>query len=299
MSPGAASSQPQDCLRGRESPPRRRFPPGWRRVRPPLPGERRAARGPLARRGAGQGASRRARSPPRDRALARLIAGTVLRRLGELEAVLSSFLEKPLPERQGNLWPILLVGAAQLLFLATPPHAAVGLAVEQARRDRFARRYDRLVNALLRRLAREGASVLRRPRRRAARHSRLALRAMEQDLRRGRARAASPKPRSARRRSTSPSRAEPEAVGAAPRRHRAADRHGAARGRRPHRGSGRLRGGRLVGAGRGRSLAGAAARIPSPDLTSPICARRPAARRPSSPRPAPIVTAVDLSEARA
>jgi 16S rRNA (cytosine967-C5)-methyltransferase len=98
---------------------------------------------------------------PRDRALARLIAGTVLRRLGELEAVLSGFLEKPLPERQGNLWPILLAGAAQLLFLATPPHAAVGLAVEQARFDRYARRYDRLVNALLRRTAREGTDVLK------------------------------------------------------------------------------------------------------------------------------------------
>ena len=73
---------------------------------------------------------------PRDRALARLIAGTVLRRSGELEAVLSSFLEKPLPARKGNLWPILLAGAAQLLFLDTPPHAAVGLAVEQTRRER-------------------------------------------------------------------------------------------------------------------------------------------------------------------
>lgn len=97
---------------------------------------------------------------PRDRALARLIAGTVLRRSGELEAVLSSFLEKPLPARKGNLWPILLAGAAQLLFLDTPPHAAVGLAVEQTRRDRRARTFDRLVNALLRRVTREGASVL-------------------------------------------------------------------------------------------------------------------------------------------
>jgi len=97
---------------------------------------------------------------PRDRALARLIVATVLRRLGELEAILSGFLKKPLPARQGNVWPILLSGAAQLLFLATPPHAAVGLAVEQARKDRIARRYDRLVNALLRRLAREGTSVL-------------------------------------------------------------------------------------------------------------------------------------------
>ena len=97
---------------------------------------------------------------PRDRGLARLIAATVVRHLGQLESVLSSFLEKPLPERRGNLWPILLAGAAQLLFLATPPHAAVGLAVEQARRDRFARRYDRLVNALLRRTGREGADIL-------------------------------------------------------------------------------------------------------------------------------------------
>jgi 16S rRNA (cytosine967-C5)-methyltransferase len=97
---------------------------------------------------------------PRDRALARLIAATVLRRLGELEAVLNAYLDKPLPKRLGTLWPILLSGAAQLLFLETPPHAAVGLAVEQARLDRRAARYDKLVNALLRRVAREGAATL-------------------------------------------------------------------------------------------------------------------------------------------
>jgi 16S rRNA (cytosine967-C5)-methyltransferase len=97
---------------------------------------------------------------PRDRALARLIAGTVLRRLGELEVVLKNFLQKPLPERQGHLWPILLSGAAQLLFLQTPPHAAVSIAVEQTRRDRKARRFGGLVNALLRRVANEGAQVL-------------------------------------------------------------------------------------------------------------------------------------------
>ncbi len=97
---------------------------------------------------------------PRDRALARLIVATVLRHRGELDATLSGFLEKPLPERQGNLWPILLAAAAQVLFLATPPHAAVGLAVEQARRDRLAHRYDKLVNALLRRLTREGMAAI-------------------------------------------------------------------------------------------------------------------------------------------
>ena len=98
---------------------------------------------------------------PRDRGLARLIAATVLRRLGELEAVLNSYLEKPLPKQKGALWPILLSGAAQLLFLETPPHAAVGLAVDQTRGDRHAGRYDKLVNALLRRVSREGAAALR------------------------------------------------------------------------------------------------------------------------------------------
>jgi 16S rRNA (cytosine967-C5)-methyltransferase len=97
---------------------------------------------------------------PRDRALARLIAATVLRRLGQLEAVLNSYLEKPLPKQKGALWPILLSGAAQLLFLETPPHAAVGLAVDQVRKDRHAGRYDKLANALLRRVAREGAATL-------------------------------------------------------------------------------------------------------------------------------------------
>ncbi|MGZ5889738.1 MAG: RsmB/NOP family class I SAM-dependent RNA methyltransferase [Hyphomicrobium sp.] len=97
---------------------------------------------------------------PRDRAHARVIAGTVLRHAGELKALLASYLEKPPPEPSGKLWPILLAGAAQLLFLETPPHAAVGLAVEQARLDPRAKRYDRLVNAVLRRVSREGTAAL-------------------------------------------------------------------------------------------------------------------------------------------
>src|SRR5262249_37487226 len=51
----------------------------------------------------------------RDRAFARLLAATVLRRLGELEQVLRAFLEKPLPGAGRRVWPILLAGAAQLL----------------------------------------------------------------------------------------------------------------------------------------------------------------------------------------
>lgn len=97
---------------------------------------------------------------PRDRAFARLLAATVLRRLGTLEAVLGSFVEKPLPKEGQRARIILLCTAAQLLILGTPAHAAINLAVEQCRRDRFARRFDKLANAVLRRIADEGKAVV-------------------------------------------------------------------------------------------------------------------------------------------
>jgi 16S rRNA (cytosine967-C5)-methyltransferase len=99
--------------------------------------------------------------PPRDRALARAIAATVLRRQGELEHVLKAFLERPLPANKGRLWPILLTGAAQLVCLGMPPHAVVDLAVETTRRDRGARRFAKLVNAVLRRVAERGPELIK------------------------------------------------------------------------------------------------------------------------------------------
>src|SRR5262249_8390527 len=96
----------------------------------------------------------------RDRAFARAVAATVLRRQGELEHVLHPFLEKPLPADKGYLWPILLTGAAQLLCLDMPAHAVVDLAVETTRRDRAAHRFAKLTNAVLRRVAERGAAML-------------------------------------------------------------------------------------------------------------------------------------------
>jgi len=97
---------------------------------------------------------------PRDRALARAVAATTLRRQGELEHVLGAFLERPLPRDQGRLWPILLAGAAQLVCLDMPAHAVVDLAVETTRRDRGAHRFAKLVNAVLRRVAERGRELL-------------------------------------------------------------------------------------------------------------------------------------------
>lgn len=96
----------------------------------------------------------------RDRAFARMIAATVLRHHGELRALINRFLEKPLPEKQGRLEQILLAAAAQLVFLQTPPHAAISLAVDQCRADSAARRFDKLTNAVLRRVSEQGAAIL-------------------------------------------------------------------------------------------------------------------------------------------
>jgi 16S rRNA (cytosine967-C5)-methyltransferase len=74
--------------------------------------------------------------------------------------VLDTFLERGMPDKGGKLYPILLSGAAQLIFLKTPPHAAIDLAVRLAQWDSRARRYDKLVNAVLRRVAKEGDSIV-------------------------------------------------------------------------------------------------------------------------------------------
>ncbi len=97
---------------------------------------------------------------PRDKALAHLIASTILRRHGELAAIVRTFLAKPLPEKRGQLWPILLSGAVQLVLLDTPPHAVLNIAVEQCRKDPGACRFDKLTNAVLRRVSEQGRSIL-------------------------------------------------------------------------------------------------------------------------------------------
>jgi 16S rRNA (cytosine967-C5)-methyltransferase len=102
----------------------------------------------------------RANVEPRDRAFARLVVTSVLRRHGELTHVINAHLQKPLPEPHGWIWQILLAGAAQLLLLETPPHAAIGLAVDQCKADPNARRFDKLVNAVLRRVSDKGRGAL-------------------------------------------------------------------------------------------------------------------------------------------
>jgi len=93
----------------------------------------------------------------RDRALARAIAGSTLRRFGTLRALIAAKLEKGLPKKAGPLEAILATGAAQALFMDTPAHTAVDLAVACARADPDARHFSGLVNAVLRGIVSEGA----------------------------------------------------------------------------------------------------------------------------------------------
>jgi 16S rRNA (cytosine967-C5)-methyltransferase len=98
--------------------------------------------------------------PDRDRALMRRLVATVLRRLGTLGHVLSRLLDRGIPTDAPRAQSALLIGAAQILWMDVPDHAAVDLSVRLVQSDRRAAKYAGLVNAVLRRCAREGQPLI-------------------------------------------------------------------------------------------------------------------------------------------
>ena len=95
-----------------------------------------------------------------DAGLARAIATVTFRRLGFLRRALAARMAQGLPEDQPRLVALLATGAAQILDLAVPDHAAVDIAVRLAKADPQARHLAGLVNAVLRRVARERDTIL-------------------------------------------------------------------------------------------------------------------------------------------
>ncbi|HKY94651.1 MAG TPA: transcription antitermination factor NusB [Kiloniellales bacterium] len=97
------------------------------------------------------------RLEPRDRGFCRHLLATLCRRLPEIDAALARLLAKPLPEKAAFARMALRLGAVQILFLETPAHAAVSTAVDllPPREQGF----KGLVNAVLRRLTREGRAL--------------------------------------------------------------------------------------------------------------------------------------------
>ena len=100
-----------------------------------------------------------ARLDPRDRAFVRLLLATTLRRLGEIDTVLGALIERPIDGANIAGREVLRLGAAQLLFLGTPPHAAVDTSVRLVVEAGLPHLRG-LANAVLRRVAREGIGLL-------------------------------------------------------------------------------------------------------------------------------------------
>ena len=100
---------------------------------------------------------------PRDAGFARAIVSTSLRRFGQLQALITTFVPKaPLPHKAGPTLEILIAGAAELLFLDVAPHAAVDAANRLAQSDPKAVHFRPLINAVLRRVAKEGPAIVAR-----------------------------------------------------------------------------------------------------------------------------------------
>jgi 16S rRNA (cytosine967-C5)-methyltransferase len=91
-----------------------------------------------------------------DRGFARALVMAALRHLGPIDRALAARLDREPPE---PVRMILRLGAAQLFWLDTPTYAAVDSSVALADAGKATRGFKALVNAVLRRLAREGAPV--------------------------------------------------------------------------------------------------------------------------------------------
>lgn len=106
-----------------------------------------------------QNATRFNKLSSRDRALAIAIVKTTLRHLGEIDAIIDAYLEKPLGKKSGSVRHIIRTGLAQFLFLGIPEHAAVSETVDLCVGS-GGMPYKKLVNAILRRATREGRALL-------------------------------------------------------------------------------------------------------------------------------------------
>ena len=93
------------------------------------------------------------------RGFAGYLIRTTLRRLGQIDALIDHCLNEPLPPNGRAVRNLLRVGIAQLLFSQTADHAAVDTSVDLCRVIGF-KHQAKMVNAVLRRLQREGAKLI-------------------------------------------------------------------------------------------------------------------------------------------
>ena len=95
----------------------------------------------------------------RERGLARMIVATSLRRKHQMDRLIEKSQDKQQTLRPTTLYPLLYTGIAQLLFMDVADHAAVDVTVRLAEKLQMHKQKG-LVNALLRRIGREGKGWL-------------------------------------------------------------------------------------------------------------------------------------------
>ena len=100
---------------------------------------------------------------PRDRAFVRILVLTVLRRLGQIDTLIASLIDRPIEEiRPRGLLNVLRLGAVQAVFLETPAHAAVHTMVDLAVAAGLA--YQKgYVNAVVRRMTEAAVAARQMP----------------------------------------------------------------------------------------------------------------------------------------
>lgn len=92
----------------------------------------------------------------RDRAFVRLIAATTFRRMGQIDAALKPFVR----QRPTKLvYAALQTAAAQILYLGTPAHAAVGETVAMLKSRGSSKGFANMANAVLRNIVEKGPSL--------------------------------------------------------------------------------------------------------------------------------------------
>ncbi len=91
----------------------------------------------------------------RDRAFTKLLVLTILRRKGEIDAIIRKYIDRPMEEITPKaIVDVLRLGTAQLIFLEMSPHAAVDTCVEITKKCNMGKQSG-FVNAVLRKISRE------------------------------------------------------------------------------------------------------------------------------------------------
>ena len=90
----------------------------------------------------------------RDRSFVSLLVLTALRRQGQIDKIISSFIKKPL-KKNSQVNYILKIALAQILFMDTPDYSSVNTAVEISKKYKL----EKLVNGVLRNILREKNTI--------------------------------------------------------------------------------------------------------------------------------------------